>query len=118
MRKPGILAPSQRHGGGLAALLHRLSGLGLAVFLPFHFLALGLALEGEAALDGMLAWSEQPLVKAAELGLVALLALHLGLGLRVLALEWLPWTGLRKDWAAIAFGLALAAGLLAFARVL
>ena len=66
----------------------------------------------------MLAWSEQPLVKAAELGLVTLLALHLGLGLRVLALEWLPWAGLRKDWAAIAFGLALAAGLLAFVRVL
>ncbi len=113
-----ILAPSKHHGSGLAALLHRLSGLGLAVFLPFHFLALGLALEGEAALDGMLAWSEQPLVKAAELGLVFLLALHLSLGLRVLALEWLPWAGLRKDWAAIAFGLALAAGLLAFVRVI
>jgi len=75
-----------------AAFAHRLSGLALAIFLPLHFLALGLALEGAAPLDGFLRFAELPLVKAAELGLVVLLGAHLMLGLRVLAIELLPWS--------------------------
>ena len=43
----------------IAALVHRLSGLALAIFLPLHFLALGLAIGGEAKLDGFLRWSER-----------------------------------------------------------
>ncbi|MGF1445980.1 MAG: succinate dehydrogenase [Pikeienuella sp.] len=74
-----------------AALLHRLSGIGLALFLPVHFLALGLALEGATALDGMLVWTEHWSVKVAEWGLVVLLGLHLTLGCRLLVLEMLPW---------------------------
>ena len=31
----------------LAAMVHRISGVLLALFLPLHFLALGLAIEGE-----------------------------------------------------------------------
>ena len=34
----------------IAALVHRLSGLALAAFLPLHFLALGIAINGEAQL--------------------------------------------------------------------
>ena len=72
----------------------------------------------EARLDSALAWTEQPLVKAAEITLVGLLALHASLGIRVLVLEWLPWQGLRKDWIAVAVALSLAAGTLAMARVI
>lgn len=86
----------------LAFLLHRLSGLGLAVFLPFHFYVLGLALDGDAALDGFLHWSRHPLVKLAEFGLVFLLALHFFGGLRLLALEFLPWSDAQKNLAALA----------------
>jgi fumarate reductase subunit D len=82
----------RHHGiGWWAALGHRLSGLALAIFLPLHFLALGLALEGAGPLDGFLRFAELPLVKAAELGLVMLLSLHFVFGLRVLAIELLPW---------------------------
>jgi fumarate reductase subunit D len=56
-------------------------------------------------------------VKAAEWGLVTLLALHLAGGLRVLALEFLPWRDWAKGLAAAAAGFALAAGL-AFALAL
>lgn len=95
----------------IAFILHRLSGLGLALFLPFHFLVLGLALEGEARLDGVLAWTEQPLVKFAEWGLVVLFCLHLILGLRVLVLEWAPWNGsLRQGWIGGGVVLAMLAG--------
>jgi len=89
------------------ALLHRLSGVALALFLPAHFWVLSRALE----LDAFLAWTEQPLVQFAEWGLVTLLALHLAGGLRVLALEFLPWRGSYKGLAAAAAGFAVLAGL-------
>jgi fumarate reductase subunit D len=105
------LANSQRHPGRYAAFAHRLSGVLLAVFLPFHFLALGLAIEGEARLDGFLVWSDQPLVKIAEWGLVTLLAVHLAAGLRVLVLEFLPWRDSRKGWVTVGGIVAAATGL-------
>ena len=92
----------RRHGLWLAFLLHRLSGIALALFLPLHFYVLGLALTDPAALDGFLRWTDHPLVKAAEFGLVFLLAVHLFGGLRLLALEWLPWRPGQKTLAAAA----------------
>ena len=43
----------------LVAIVHRISGVLLACFLPLHFLALGLALEGEAKLEGFLRWTDE-----------------------------------------------------------
>lgn len=77
----------RRNALWLAAMVHRVSGIALAVFLPIHFLVLGLSLRGAAQLDGFLRWSELPFVKLAEAGLVFLLAVHLLGGLRVLAVE-------------------------------
>ena len=94
-------------------MVHRLSGIVLALFLPLHFWALGDALQ----LDSFLAWTEQPLVKAGEWAIVLALALHLGGGLRVLALEFLPWRDWQKSLAAGAAALAVAVGL-AFALAL
>ncbi len=45
---------ARNHPAWWAFLVHRLSGLALAVFLPLHFWVLGQALHGEAALDGFL----------------------------------------------------------------
>ena len=105
------------HPGSWAALVHRVSGVALALFLPIHFWALAHALEGEAKLDGFLRWTDAPLVKFAEWGLVVLLAAHLAGGLRVLALEFLPWRDWHKGLAAAAAGVAFAVGL-AFALAL
>jgi fumarate reductase subunit D len=94
----------------LAFLIHRLSGLALAIFLPFHFLVLGLALKGEASLDGFLRWTDQPLVKLSEAALVGLLAVHMLGGLRLLTVENLGWfTGQRRlAWLAVIVALAAA----------
>ena len=108
---------ARNHPAWWAFLLHRLSGLALSVFLPFHFLALGQALQGEARLDSLLRWTEQPLLKFAEVTLVLLLAAHLTGGLRLLALEFLPWRDWQKSLLAWAAGAALAVGL-AFALAL
>lgn len=95
----------------IAYLVHRLSGIALAAFLPAHFLVLGLALNEKAALDGVLAWTADPLVKTVEAGLVLLLGLHLFGGLRLLALEFLPWSPRQKTWAAAAVAGACALSL-------
>ena len=71
--------------------MHRVSGLALAVFLPLHFWVLGQALAGPSALGSFLKWTEQPLVKASEVGLVFLLAVHLTGGLRLLLIEFVAW---------------------------
>jgi fumarate reductase subunit D len=107
----------RNHPAYWAFLVHRVSGIALAAFLPFHFWALGQALEGAAKLDAFLAWTEQPLVKFAEWGLVLLLAAHLAGGLRILALEFLPWRDWQKGLAAAAAAISIAIGL-AFALAL
>ena len=102
---------ARNHPAYWAFLVHRVSGIALALFLPAHFLALASAIRGEAALDNFLRWSEQPLVKAGEWILVVLLAAHLGGGLRLLALEFLPWRDWQKTLAALAAAFALVVGL-------
>ena len=98
---------SRNHPAFWAFLVHRVSGIALAAFLPLHFLVLGSALQGEARFGALIAWSEQPLVHAAEWGLVLLLAAHLTGGLRLLALEFLPWRDWQKTLAALAAGASL-----------
>ncbi len=105
------LSSARNHPAYWAFLVHRASGLALALFLPLHFLALGLAIEGEAALDGFLLWSSAPLVKLAEAGLVFLLAVHLAGGLRLMWGELVAWTGNQKRLIAWGVCLSLCAGL-------
>lgn len=99
------------HAAYWAFVVHRVSGVALALFLPAHFLALGTALRGETALDEFLRWTEQPMVVFSEWALISLLAAHLAGGLRLLALEFLPWRDWQKTLAALAAGFAVAAGL-------
>ena len=91
----------------LAHLVHRVAGLVLGTFLPVHFLVLGRALERTDTLDAFLRWGENPAVKLAESILVLALGLHLFGGLRLLALEFLPWSPAQKTYAAAAAGLAV-----------
>ena len=102
---------ARNHPAYWAFLVHRVSGVMLSLFLPLHFWVLGQALHGEARLESFLRWSDQPLVKFAEVALVVLLAAHMTGGLRLLALEFLAWRDWHKSLLAAAAGIALAAGL-------
>ena len=102
----------------MAALVHRLSGLALAIFLPLHFLTLGLALHGEARLESFLRWSDQPLVKLAESGLVFLVLVHMFGGLRLLVIENLDWRDGQKQLATIAAAVSAVIAFIFLARVL
>lgn len=99
------------HAAYWAFLVHRISGVALALFLPLHFWALGTAIEGAAALDEFLVWTDQPLVHAAETGLVVLLSAHLTGGLRLLVIELMPWRDARKDLVALGACTSLVLGL-------
>ena len=109
-----MIAGHRNHPLWFAFALHRLSGLLLALFLPVHFLVLGLAIEGAEGLDGFLVLTENRLVQFAEFGLVFLLAVHMFGGLRLLALEFLAWSPRQKTFAAasLAGGFFIACGFL------
>jgi fumarate reductase subunit D len=97
----------RQHASYWVFVVHRVSGIALAAFLPLHFWTLGNALQR----DELIAWTQQPLVKLGEWAIVVALAAHLGGGLRVLALEFLPWRDWQKSLAAAAAALALGVGL-------
>lgn len=111
-------APLPRRGaarpraGLAAALLHRLSGIALALFLPMHFIALGTALQGADRLESFLGLTHNGFVRTAEWGLVSALALHLVLGLRVLAIEWFATRERTALMVSLCVAAALAVGLL------
>ena len=100
------MKPHRKHPLWFAYALHRLSGLALALFLPVHFYFLSLALHQPDRLDDFLHWAATPVAKLAEFGLVFLLAVHMFGGLRLLAMEFLPWSAHQKSLAAGAFAAA------------
>ena len=105
-----IRAP-HKQPGFIAAALHRLSGLALAIFVPFHFLALATALNGADALDSFLSLTDNWPVRLSEAGLVAALAMHMALGLRILGIEFLGFRERTAAAVSACVGIALAFGL-------
>lgn len=106
------LRRSHLRPGFVAAIVHRLSGLALTIFLPLHFLALGTAISGADGLESFLTLTENPVIKTLEWGLVIALSVHLACGLRVLAIEFLPARENTATTVAACFAAALATGLL------
>ena len=109
---------SRAHPLWIAYLVHRLSGLALALFLPLHFWVLAMAMTNPARLDGFLRLTESGVVKLAEFGLVFLLALHMFGGLRLMAMEWLPWSAPQKTLAAGATAVSFCIAVLFFMKAI
>ncbi len=95
------------HPNYWAFVVHRLSGVLLALFLPVHFQVLYLGIKNAERFDAFLSWTHMPLVKAAETVLIFLLAAHLTGGLRLLAVEFLPWREGQKTTVSITAGISL-----------
>ena len=86
-RVGGNMKPLRSHPNYWASILHRISGLALTAFIPIHLYVLSTALNGSNAFEQMIAFTDRPIVKAAEYLLLLLLVLHLLFGIRVLFLE-------------------------------
>ncbi len=108
---------ARNHPAYWAFLVHRVSGLLLALFLPAHFWALSRAIKGEAHLETFLRWTDNPWVRIAEAALVILLTAHLAGGLRIMALELLAWRDGQKTVFALSVGASLAIGLVFLLQV-
>ena len=109
---------TRAHPLWFAYIVHRLSGIGLALFLPLHFWVLAMAVTNPKQLDGFLALTDTTIVKLAEFGLVFLLAVHMFGGLRLMAFEWLPWKPQHKTLAAAAAGVSFLIACLFFMRAI
>jgi fumarate reductase subunit D len=101
-------ARARSHPAFWAFVVHRVSGVVLALFLPAHFYVLSRALADADALDAFLGWTRQPAVKLAETMLVLALAVHLAGGVRLLLVEFVGW---RAEWQKSALAVAGAAAL-------
>jgi fumarate reductase subunit D len=111
-RGMGNDARAREHAGYWAFLVHRLSGLALALFLPLHFWALSQALD-PTRFDRFLAWTERPAVKLTEIVVVVALAAHFAGGLRLLFVELVGWRAeLQKTVLAVGAAFAIAVGVL------
>ncbi len=84
----------------IAFLIHRISGVALSLFLPIHFYVLSQALNFPDVLEGFIKWTDLLIVKFFEFGLVFLLTLHFFGGIRLLAVEFLPWSSKQKTMVA------------------
>lgn len=109
---PGPGLRRRAHRGYAAFVIHRISGVLLALFLPLHFWALGQAIESEARFETFLRWTDAPLVKGLDFAVVVLLSVHLAGGVRLLLLEFWGWRTWQPQAAAVTVGIALLIGLL------
>ena len=101
-------ARARTHPGYWAFVVHRVSGIALAIFLPIHFLVLAQAIAHPATLNAFLDWTRQPAVKLAETLLVLALVAHMAGGVRLLFIEFVGW---RADWQKTALALTAAVAL-------
>lgn len=76
------------NAGTLAWLLHRLTGVALAVYLVPHFISINAARGGPAALDAALGGFATPMFAVAEWLLIGTVAFHAFNGLRIIAVDF------------------------------
>jgi len=106
-------ARSRGHAGYRAFVVHRVSGIVLALFLPLHFFTLSQAIANPVALDRFLGWTREPAVRLSETILVLALSVHLAGGVRLLFAEFVGWRAEgQKTAIALTFAAAIAYALL------
>ena len=98
---------TRSHSSYLAFLVHRISGLCLAIFLPVHLYVISLLLKDPEALNRFLSWTQTPLAKISETLLILLACAHLANGIRLIAYEFFATTGRQSVWIASASAFAL-----------
>ena len=106
----------RRHSSYAAFAAHRVSGLCLAVFLPAHLFVLAQLVANPSAVDRFLSWTETPLAKALETVLIALAAIHLAGGIRIVAYEFLSMDDKQNLWISASAGFSLFCAILFFAN--
>ena len=100
------------NAGQVSWLLHRLTGIALALYLIPHFSSINTSRQGPEAFDATLATFTSPLLKAAEFLLILVVAFHAFNGLRIIAIDFFTLSHRQKVlfWLVmIGFGIVLCA---------
>jgi succinate dehydrogenase / fumarate reductase cytochrome b subunit len=74
--------------GSVAWLLHRVTGVGLLVYLFMHIYVVSSLAEGKEAFDATMAFVQQPLFIIGELGLFFAVIFHALNGIRVILVDF------------------------------
>jgi succinate dehydrogenase / fumarate reductase cytochrome b subunit len=74
--------------GALAWLLHRLTGLGITVFLGFHLYSQAEIYAGPEKFNQIMAFYQTPLIKVGEILLMAAILFHALNGLRIVIVDF------------------------------
>ena len=94
---------SQVSVGNISWLLHRVTGVTLAIYLVPHFISIHSSQLGQKMFDQEMNLFTSPFFKFAEFMLVVTVAFHMFNGLRIIALDCFNLAGHQK----LLFGLAL-----------
>lgn len=87
---------SQKSVGNISWLLHRLSGVALAIYLLPHFFSIHHSRQGPELFDQELNVYTAPFFKFAEFMIVLTVAFHMFNGLRIIALDFFSLEGHQK----------------------
>ena len=89
-------------------LAQRVSAAVLAICVIVHLITIVYATRGGLSAEEILARTRGSSGWLAFYGLFVLaVAVHVPIGLRTIAIEWLGWTGLTRDWLLAAFAVVL-----------
>ena len=101
--------PYRPYTGTWAWFIHRLTGIGLAVYLPMHVYVTSSFGKGEKAFMEQMGFIQMPLFRWLEIGLLFAVLFHVLNGIRVTLVD-LGW-GLRQErvlfWVLMAIGAVL-----------
>lgn len=92
---PPRFRPYRLRTGMVAWVLHRLTGLGLVVYIVLHVWGLK-ALSNREAYNELIAGYHAPIFKLAEFGLWIAVVYHMMNGLRIVLIDFLGWSPNQK----------------------
>ena len=86
-----------RYRGGVGQwswMLHRVTGVGVLIFLCLHILDTALLVLGPEHYNTIIAWYRHPLFRLSEVGLFAAVLFHALNGVRIILIDW--WVDLTR----------------------
>ncbi len=110
---PRWFDPRSRHLGMFGFILNRITALGLTLYLFLHLIALGQMAQGPAAYDAFIHFAHLPLIKVAEMFVIAGGLIHGLNGIRIALTSFGIGTTYQK-WIFAGLMLVAAAGLVLF----
>ena len=83
--------------GNFSYWLHRLTGIGLAIYLLMHTFVLSSAISGEETFNARMGSVQNPFFAFLEIFLIAGVFIHMLNGLRIMLADFFGWTRMHKS---------------------